>query len=126
MGSNEYDTRKAFADYLEQFKDGLLWIRFNCQRIKFFIFPDEDTYNAFVEFVNEVSSSAERAESQLLRAQKWIPTDKMLDLSHDVIRNRLIPYNLIFRCSTLSTTRLSYLKRLPQYFTIQVHWQYLN
>jgi hypothetical protein len=71
---------------LHQFTDGLRWIRFNSERIKFFAFSTEieGTTNEFVEFVNELSSNAERAESQLLRAQKWIPTDKMLDLSHDV------------------------------------------
>lgn len=86
MSATEYDTRKAFIDYLHQFTDGLRWIRFNCERIKFFVFPDELDSDAdgFVRFVRELGSSAERLESQLLRAQKWIPADKMLDLSHDV------------------------------------------
>ncbi|KAI6197357.1 hypothetical protein M3Y94_01214500 [Aphelenchoides besseyi] len=79
--AGEYDTRSAMSDYVQQFLDGVEWIRFNCARLKFFLFPDEAEDSEFCEFLNQMDRTCEEIAGKVIRANKLIPTDKMIDFS---------------------------------------------
>jgi hypothetical protein len=98
-----YNTRTALIDYLHQFTSGIRWIRFNCARLKFFMLPTEfdDTINELTEHFNEIDSVAKRADTSLLRAQKWISSDKMIDLSHDMIELLATGFSLVEKVASI-------------------------
>ncbi|KAI6172416.1 Dynactin subunit 1 [Aphelenchoides besseyi] len=79
--AGEYDTRSAMSDYLQQFLDGVEWIRFNCARLKFFLFPNEAEDSEFSEFLYQMDRTCEEIAGKVVRANKLIPTDKMIDFS---------------------------------------------
>ncbi|KAI6216325.1 Dynactin subunit 1 [Aphelenchoides fujianensis] len=82
--AKEYDTRAAMEDCAQQFLDGVEWIRFNCERLRLFLFPQEAEESDFAEFLRQMDAICVEISSTVLRAKKLIPTEKMIDLSADI------------------------------------------
>ncbi|KAI1723131.1 dynein associated protein [Ditylenchus destructor] len=81
LNSENISGKEAMANTIHQLKEGLAWIQFNCQRLKYFLQPSEDESNDFTKLVNDVVTLISESESLAIRSLNRIPAENDLMLT---------------------------------------------
>lgn len=72
-----------FQNTIKRLKEGIIWILFNCYRLKHFL-PIESEEMDFAKFVATLTASLTQCESMTIRSLNLIPTENELMISTEI------------------------------------------